>query len=127
MCELAMGWIPGVSVSRVEEDLGGESRTLRTLEHLHRAHPDWKMRLVVGTDILSDASRWFGFDEIARLAPLIVLPRAGTVGISPMLPEVSSTQVRDAVERGAWEEGARLVPRNVLSFVRAQHLYEAKP
>jgi nicotinate-nucleotide adenylyltransferase len=31
MCTLAMGWLPGVEVSRVEEELGGESRTLRTL------------------------------------------------------------------------------------------------
>ena len=126
MCELAMGWIPGVSVSRVEEELGGESRTLRTLEHLSRVHPDWRLRLVVGSDILSDATRWFGFDEIARLAPLIVLSRAGSDGVPPLLPDVSSTLVREAIERGAWTDAERLVPRTVLAFLRAHHLYESK-
>ena len=48
MCALAMGWLPRVEVSRVEEELGGESRTLRTLEHLQAAHPDWSMRLAHG-------------------------------------------------------------------------------
>ena len=33
MCELAMAWLPKVTVSRVEQELGGESRTLRTVEH----------------------------------------------------------------------------------------------
>lgn len=124
MCELAMGWIPGVAVSRVEEELGGESRTLRTLEHLSRTHPDWRLRLIVGADILLDASRWFGFDEIAKLAPLIVLPRAGVDGIPPLLPDVSSTQVREAIQRGAWKDAERLVPRTVLAFLRARNLYD---
>ena len=38
MCELAMGFLPRVEVSRVEEELGGESRTLRTLQHLRAQH-----------------------------------------------------------------------------------------
>jgi nicotinate-nucleotide adenylyltransferase len=126
MCELAMGWIPGVAVSRVEEELGGESRTLRTLGHLGRTHPDWRLRLVVGADVLSEASRWFGFDEIARLAPLIVLPRAGSDGVPPLLPDISSTQVREAIEREAWADVERLVPRTVLAYLRTHNLYEAR-
>ncbi|HEX3769227.1 MAG TPA: nicotinate-nicotinamide nucleotide adenylyltransferase, partial [Polyangiaceae bacterium] len=110
MCELAMGWLPGVSVSRVEAELGGESRTLRTLETLSRQHPDWALRLVIGADILSEAPRWFGFDAIVKLAPPIVLGRRGVPGERgerhppALLPEVSSTQVRAAIARGAWSE-----------------------
>jgi nicotinate-nucleotide adenylyltransferase len=120
-----MGWIPGVEVSRIEEELGGESRTLRTLESLAAAHPDWQLRLVVGSDILAEAPRWFGFDAIVKLAPLIVLDRAG-VGQEAgpaLLPEVSSTQVRAAIARGAWAEVERLVPRAVVAYVRARGLY----
>ena len=47
MCELAMGFLPRVEISRVEEELGGESRTLRTIEHLHAQHPDWSLRFVM--------------------------------------------------------------------------------
>lgn len=128
MCELALGGSRDVEVSRVEEELGGESRTLRTLEHLAARHPDWRLRLVVGSDILAEAPRWFGFDAIQKLAPLIVLNRAGidapAIG-KVLLPEVSSTQVRAALGRGAWSEVEQLVPRKVLSYVRAKGLYGA--
>jgi nicotinate-nucleotide adenylyltransferase len=53
MCELAMGSLRGVEVSRVEEELGGESRTLRTLEHLSQQHPDWQWHLIIGADVLA--------------------------------------------------------------------------
>ncbi len=127
MCELAMAWIPRVEVSRVEEELGGESRTLRTLESLSRAQPDWRLRLVIGADILTEAPRWFGFDVIEKLAPPIVLGRAGFTGSGApaLLPEVSSTQVRAAIARGAWDEVEKLVPREVLAYARARGLYAA--
>ncbi len=126
MCELAMAWLPGVEVSRVEEILGGESRTLRTLEYLASEHRDWRLRLVIGADLLSEAPRWHGFDAIAKLAPPIVLGRAGAAGSTPaLLPDVSSTRVRDAIGRGAWHEVEKYVPRAVLAHVRARGLYGA--
>ncbi len=129
MCELAMGWIPRTEVSRVEETLGGESRTLRTLEHLAAQHPGWQLRLVLGADILADAPRWFGFDAIARIAPPIVLARARatTPGstASVRLPEVSSTEVRAKIAAGAWNDLAEMVPRKVVAYVRSRGLYGA--
>jgi nicotinate-nucleotide adenylyltransferase len=128
MCELAMGWIPGVEVSPVEAELGGESRTLHTLEHLTNKHPDWRLRLVIGGDILAEAHRWYGFDTISAIAPPLVLGRAGagadvaSAGRA-LLPDVSSTQVRALVAAGAWDELARLVPRRVLDYVRSRSLY----
>jgi nicotinate-nucleotide adenylyltransferase len=130
MCEVGMAWLPRVEVSRVEEQLGGESRTLRTLQHLAESNPDWKLRLVIGADVLAEAPRWFGFEAIEQLAPPIVLPRAGVdvAGMdSPLLPDVSSTQVRAMIARGAWSEAGRLVPRAVLDHVRAKGLYAALP
>jgi nicotinate-nucleotide adenylyltransferase len=128
MCHLAMGWLPAVEVSRVEEVLGGESRTLRTLEHLAAEHADWRLRIVIGADVLADAPRWYGFDAIAKLAPPIVLGRQGFEmpgADSPVLPNVSSTRVRAAIERGAWNEIASQVPRNVLAYAREKGLYGA--
>lgn len=129
MCEIAMAWIPRVEISRIEEDIGGESRTLRTLQVLGEAHPDWRPRLVIGADVLAEASRWLGFDEIVRLAPPIVLGRAGFDSPDhrvPLLPDVSSTQVRAHVARGAWSEVEKVLPREVVAFVRAHKLYAAQ-
>lgn len=128
MCEIAMGWIPGVEVSAIEGEIGGESRTLHTLERLAEQHPDWQLHLVIGADILAEAPRWYGFDAIEKLAPPIVLGRAGVVAPGappPLLPEVSSTKVRACIARGAWDELSHLVPRAVLDHVRARRLYGA--
>jgi nicotinate-nucleotide adenylyltransferase len=128
MCELAMGWMPAVDVSGVEAELGGESRTLHTLERLIETHSDWRLRLLIGADIVAEAPRWFGFDAIAKLAPPIVLARARTDNASSrplLLPDVSSTQVRAWIAAGAWDELANVVPRRVLEHVRAEGLYGA--
>jgi nicotinate-nucleotide adenylyltransferase len=130
MCELAMTGMTRVTVSRVEEEIGGESRTLRTLEHLASTRPDWSLRLAIGADILAEAPRWFGFAEITKLAPPIVVARAGISAPEagpPLLPEVSSSQVRAAIARGAWDEVGKLVPRTVLAHLRSRNLYGDSP
>jgi nicotinate-nucleotide adenylyltransferase len=125
MCEIAMRAIEGVEISRVEAELGGESRTLRTIEHLSATHADWHLRLVIGADILSETPKWYGFDAIARIAPPLVLGRVGVDAAAPpaVLPDVSSTEVRAAVARGDWEAAAALVPADVLAFIRERGLY----
>jgi nicotinate-nucleotide adenylyltransferase len=127
MCALAMGWLPNVEVSRVEEELGGESRTLRTLEHLRAAHPGWSMRLLMGADLLLEAPRWFKFDAIKAIAPPIVVGRAGIESKegrgAAVLPAISSTEVRAKIAAAAWDDLAPIVPRAVLSLIRARGLY----
>jgi nicotinate-nucleotide adenylyltransferase len=126
MCRRAMGWLPGVEVSRVEEELGGESRTLRTLEHLQAAHPSWSLRLLIGADLLTEAPRWFRFDAVRAIAPLLVLGRVGVDepgAPPPVLPAISSTDVRAKVKAGDWSALASLVPREVLAVIRARGLY----
>jgi nicotinate-nucleotide adenylyltransferase len=129
MCELAMGWLPRVEVSRIEERLGGEGKTLHTLQHLAREHADWRLRLVMGADLLAESSKWYRFDEVERLAPPILIGRAGTTkpregGVpDARLPEVSSTDVRARIAAGAWDGLEECVPSAVLEHIRARRLY----
>ena len=126
MCRLAFGWMPQVTISRVEQELGGESRTLRTLRHIAQSHDAWHLRMVVGADVLGEAPRWYGFDEIVRLAPLILLGRVGVTAqgtLPQVLPEVSSTRIRDSIRAGRIDDVAALLPRGVLEYVRARGLY----
>lgn len=131
MCALAMTWMPRVEVSRVEEELGGDSLTLRTVEHLQAKLPDARLRLVMGADILLESSKWYRWDEVTKIAPPLVLGRAGvsatTNGPAPpaLLPAVSSTEVRALFAKGAWDELASLVPREVLAYAREKGLYGA--
>jgi len=129
MCNLALGWIPGVDVSRVEATLGAPSRTLRTLEHLGAEHPDWQFRLLIGSDVLTETHKWFAFDEVRRLAPPLVLARVGfPTAQAPVavLPDVSSTRVRELLSKrevNSDNELRSLVPRRVLEYIREHELY----
>jgi len=128
MCESALAWLPRVSVSRVEEELGGESLTLRTLLHLHAQHPDWQMRLVIGADVLGDAPKWHRYDDVVKLAPPIVLGRANVQvdgAPTPILPAISSTNVRAMIAAGEWDALREIVPRGVLQQIAAKGLYGA--
>jgi nicotinate-nucleotide adenylyltransferase len=130
MCRLAMGWLPHVSVSDVERVLGGESRTLRTLEHLAETHPDWSLRLLIGADVLADAPKWHRFERVAELAPPIVLGRAGVEGVdapAAVLPRGSSTEVREALAAGELESLRSWVPARVLDYIVLHRLYGARP
>jgi nicotinate-nucleotide adenylyltransferase len=127
MCELAMGFLPRVEISRVEEELGGESRTLRTIEHLRSQHPDWSMRFIMGADLVVESSKWYGFDRIMELAPPIVLGRVGVAfdgAPPPVLPAISSTEVRSMIGAGRLAELEALVPKQVLDYASARGLYK---
>lgn len=126
MCELALGWIPNVEVSDVERELGGESLTLRTLEHLRREHPSWRLRLLVGADVVADLPKWHRFDRIAEIAPPLLLGRQGVDadGAGPiLLPGVSSTAVRDAIARGDLDFVRERVPARVVEHIVARGLF----
>jgi nicotinate-nucleotide adenylyltransferase len=129
MCELAMGWLPRVEVSRVEEELGGESFTLRTIEHLRAKHPTYDLRFVMGADLVTESAKWHRWDRVTELAPPIVLGRAGVSypgAPAAVLPEISSTEVRSMIAAERWSELEVLVPRKVLAHVRSRGLYAAK-
>jgi nicotinate-nucleotide adenylyltransferase len=129
MCELAMGWIPRVEVSRVEEELGGESRTLRTLERLSELHPGKTLRFIMGADIVLESSKWFRFSRIVEIAEPIVLGRVGVTfegAPVPVLPAVSSTEVRGMLASGAASVD-ELVPKAVVEYARAKQLYREEP
>jgi len=77
MCERAFEHLRHVEVSAIEQEMGETSRTLYTLRALTAAHPDWSLRLIIGADILNETERWFGWPEIVRMAPPLVLGRLG--------------------------------------------------
>lgn len=129
MCELAFAGIDQIVVSPVERELATPSRTLHTLEHLSALHPDWSMRLLVGTDVLGETAKWHAFDRVRELAPPYVVGRPGydVPGAGEaLLPDVSSTRVRNALaarDSSADEWLALSVPRAVLGYIDEQRLY----
>ena len=125
MCGVAFSALHRVHVSDVERDLGGESLTLRTLEHLRSLHPEWSLRLVIGSDVLPDLPKWHRWDRIEEIAPPIVLDRAGATDRPDrvLLPEVSSSEIRDLFARGDRAALERLLPAGVLRYALSRSLY----
>ena len=124
MCQLAMApFGDRVEVSRIEAELGqAHSRTLDTLQALRSRHPEVSFRLVVGADILAERDKWYRWDEIERLAPPIVIGRAGYPSETRFeLPAISSTEVRARLAAG--QSAAPLVPSRVLEYIADQGLY----
>lgn len=127
MCELAFADVRRVEISRIEEELGGPSRTLHTLEELKRRMPDRELRLLLGTDLLPETPRWHRFDRVAELAPPIMVGRAGhesPPGVVVELPDISSTDVRERLVRG--EDVTGLVPRAVIAYAAERGLYRGE-
>jgi len=132
MCERAAAPLgPRARASRAEADLAARpgfvtSHTLDLVEHV--AAQGHELRLVIGTDILLDATKWYRWDDVVAKAPPIVVGRGGhalptgsAAGFS--MPEISATHVRNLLSCGA-SEVTGLVPRDVLRYIAEHHLYQ---
>jgi len=127
MCRLAADALgPRVRISAIERDLGGESRTLKTIRRLQQDHPEHLFSLVIGADLVGEVASWQGGEELQRTVPFIVVGRGGvgSAGQSAVvLPAISSTQVRRDLAAGGDVRG--LVPRAVLDYISVHNLYKA--
>jgi nicotinate-nucleotide adenylyltransferase len=133
MCELAATPLgPRAQVSRAEAELAARpgfvaSHTLDLVDHVVAS--GHAPRLVVGGDILRDASKWHRWSDVVARAPLIVVGRAGyplapgSVATEVTMPEISATRIRDLLVQGG-SGAAGLVPRDVLRYIGQHHLYQ---
>jgi nicotinate-nucleotide adenylyltransferase len=125
LCQETSGWL---KTSEVEREVGKDGRTVDTLDFLQARHPELRLTLIIGSDILKDLPYWKDFERIQRMARVLVLYRAGyqaaeTVG--PPLALVSSTEIRERLGRGELPDD--LVPGSVLAYAREHGLYGLSP
>lgn len=128
LCEHAIATLGGrVRLCGVEQELGGESRTVDTLEALAAAHPDVAWSLLLGSDLLDETPRWKQWDRVRELARVFVLGREGEGGADAsrdfVLPNLSSTDVREALREGRHAWLAARVPAAVLTQIVERGLY----
>lgn len=114
------------AVCEVESELEAPTYTYRTLERLKEALPDVELRMLVGSDIVAQTSKWRQLDRVLELAPFFVIGRGGhdapEAESAPLdLPEVSSTEVRRRLAAG--ESTAGLLPTAVAEHVERHGLY----
>jgi nicotinate-nucleotide adenylyltransferase len=118
-------------VSDVERELAQnyENRTIDTVKYLQSKYSDDEFVLIIGSDILGEVSKWKDFEELDNIVDILVLLRPGfEVSGSKwktskvMLPDISSTQVRDRLAKGESVQG--LLPRTVVNYLSENSIYK---
>ena len=142
MAQALADGMPGVEASRMEIDRGGPSYTVTTVEALRAealasGRPVPQIYLVIGADLLADLGTWERAGDLAEMVTLAVVSRppitSGTGRLRTVPPgwrlewvegplvDVSSSAVRDVLERGGPVD--ELVPAAVMHCIRRRNLY----
>ena len=134
-----------VTVSDMELEREGKSYTADTLTQLHEKYPNDELWLLMGTDMLLTLNRWYRPETICGLAHLAAFCRDRDDDVSvleqqawilheqygadaqvlylPRITEISSTQIRSALEEG---RGSDCLPVPVYGYILRHHLYGTK-
>lgn len=131
MCRAAFGVFPRTIVDPIEKDLGlggAESLTINLVRALKLMYPKDNLRFVMGSDLLESAPTWEGWEEIEKLAPPLIIGRAGIAPLkdgdpTPISPIVSSSIVRQALEARDYERAGKYVAEPVLQIIQDHQLY----
>lgn len=140
MCRLAAEEHPILSVSDLELQRGGASFTVDTLTALCEQHPDTQWYLLVGADMFTTLRTWHRFADIADMAVLCTIARAGIDTAKPKeyaasltadgircyvdecpVEPFSSTQVRERVAAG--ESVSEMVGEAIARYICDNGLY----
>jgi len=132
MVEAATAGVDGVEASGIEIERGGPSYTADTLGQLAAENGRRALFLIVGGDVAADLASWRRTDDVARLATLVVVNRAGTPAVEVGPPwrvervtipalGVSSSDLRARV--AADRPLDHLTPTAVIDCVRSRGLY----
>ena len=129
MCRIAMECLaPRVEVSEIEAGRKSPSYTIDTLKILKKHLPDAQFSLIIGSDILQETSKWKSFDEIERIARIIILPRPQREAEQKqseephfLLPDISSSEIRRRLKTE--EDVSTFLSHRVLEYISRHNLY----
>ena len=108
MLHAVLDGFPNIEISTIERDLGQpKSYTVNVVKALRERVSEKRILIAIGADIVPTLPQWFQYDTLVSLADFLVLPRQGfaadALPIAP-LPQVSSSEIRLALERHAPED-----------------------
>ncbi len=131
MVKLAIEPLPAFSVTDIELKRGGPSYTIDTLRALQKQLPLAQFHLLLGEDLLVGLSHWKEIENLLKLAPPLVGTRklksfpplkSVATGLTQIpLLDISSTQVRDRIEKDQY--CGYLLPAKVLDYIAQHRLY----
>lgn len=136
MSRLAFGTLPAVEVDDRELRRAGPTYSVDTLRELQREHPQAQLHLLMGEDQAAGFTRWYAWEEVARLAVLCVAGRGTGEGVAALralpgvrvelldLPQMpgSATEIRRRMTMG--QDITDLVEPAVARYIESHHLYQ---
>jgi len=135
MVRAACEGLEGVEACAHEIDRGGPSYSVETLEWLRSEGPDDRLFLLVGADAAAGLDTWHRHEDLASLATIVVVDRAGSGPFDvPSAPDavhlsVGRLDVSSSELRGRVAEGRPLqpyVPSPVIGLIVGHGLYGAE-
>ena len=75
-CQMLFSSLRGVTVSDWEIQKGGKSYSVETLGYLREQYPDYEISFLMGSDMFLEFEKWHRFEDILKLATLIVASRS---------------------------------------------------
>lgn len=141
MCALAFEGMEGVIVSDLEIRRKGKSYTIDTIKEIY--HPDNRLFLLCGTDMMLTLDTWKNADEIFKLAYPVYMRREEDEALTELIIKknteykqkygkivtrivadpvtVSSSEIRGRIKAGA--DISHLVPKKVAEYIKEKGLY----
>lgn len=128
MCKMAFGHIPNVIISEIEKTLPEPSYTINTINAFKELYPSTNFRLIVGSDIIANQHLWKKehLEQIYNIAKPFVLGRTGFENGSDceiIMPDVSSTNIRNMLLSNDMVGLAKVLPENILRYIVKNNLY----
>lgn len=111
----------------VEAELGQESRTIDTLNHLQAQYPTHRFSLLVGSDILPEIPTWKDGERLQETVKIYAIGRSGYpahVTEDLLLPNVSSTALRRAIQDGDHAHYTPRMARAARELIESNHWYK---
>ena len=125
-----------VEVSDCEVKREGPSYAIDTVREIARDNPGATLTWVIGSDAFATIETWKDFDKLVSLIEFLVIVRPGNAiqrsDVSEKVKwsvleigalEISSTQVRTAIEQG--HDFSAFVPAKVAEYIKEKGLYGA--
>lgn len=108
-------------VSAVEQELGGKSWMLRTVQHLKQLHPGKTFLLLIGADLLAEMPRWDQPEKLRGEIDFCVVPR----GKGSPIVNVSASDIRRKIAAG--ENLKTVLTDDVVDYIEKHRLYRGEP
>ncbi len=130
MCELAFAAVPGAEVSRIEQEIGGVSWTLKTVREVAARYSGADLTMIMGSDVYQDYRNWEDYSELQKLLTILPIGRMSLPvwnDPNPIVPDISSSRIREIIEKtGSMDGVVHLIYPKVIAYIEGNGLYGYK-